>query len=89
VSKCGQRPNPVADDFSDRQQEMPMAKSLLALALGLIGGVLIGYLASVMGLPGWVRIIALLLCIVGGIMLMIESKNKEEASVKQRDGSEH
>jgi len=35
------------------------------------------------------RIIAVLLCIVGGIMLMIESKNKEEASVKQRDGSEH
>ena len=66
-----------------------MAKSLLALALGLIGGVLIGYLASVMGLPGWARTIAVLLCIVGGIMLMIESKNKEEASVKQRDGFEH
>jgi putative Ca2+/H+ antiporter (TMEM165/GDT1 family) len=67
-----------------------MAKSLLALALGLIGGVLIGYLANAMGLPGWMRIIAVLLCIVGGIMLMIEeSKNKEEASVKQRDGSEH
>jgi hypothetical protein len=27
-----------------------MAKSLLAIALGLIGGVLVGYLASVMGL---------------------------------------
>ena len=44
---------------------------------------------NAMGLPGWMRIIAVLLCIVGGIMLMIESKNKEEASVKQRDGSEH
>jgi len=66
-----------------------MAKSLLALALGLIGGVLIGYLANAMGLPGWMRIIAVLLCIVGGIMLMIESTKQEEASVKQRDGSDN
>ena len=66
-----------------------MAKSLLALALGLIGGVLIGYLANAMGLPGWVRTIAVLLCIVGGIMLMIESTKQEEASVKQRDGSDN
>jgi len=42
-----------------------------------------------MGLPGWMRTIAVLLCIVGGIMLMIESKNKEEASVKQRDGADN
>ena len=66
-----------------------MAKSLLALALGLIGGVLIGYLANAMGLPGWMRIIAVLLCIVGGIMLTIESTKQEEASVKQRDGSDN
>jgi len=66
-----------------------MAKSLLALALGLIGGVLIGYLANAMGLPGWMRIIAVLLCIVGGIMLMIESTKQEEASVKQRDGADN
>jgi len=66
-----------------------MAKSLLALALGLIGGVLIGYLANAVGLPGWMRIIAVLLCIVGGIMLMIESTKQEEASVKQRDGADN
>ena len=58
-----------------------MAKSLLALALGLIGGVLIGYLANAMGLPGWMRIIAVLLCIVGGIMLMIESKTKRRQAL--------
>jgi hypothetical protein len=39
------------------------------LALGLIDGVLIGYLANAMGLPGWVRTIAVLLCVLGGIML--------------------
>ena len=66
-----------------------MAKCLLALALGLIGGVLVGYLASVMGLLGWMRTIVVLLCIVGGIMLMIESTKQEEASVKQRDGSDN
>jgi len=42
-----------------------------------------------MGLPGWMRTIAVLLCIVGGIMLMIESTKQEEASVKQRDGSDN
>jgi ribose/xylose/arabinose/galactoside ABC-type transport system permease subunit len=66
-----------------------MPKCVLALALGLIGGVLVGNLASVMGLTGWVRTIAVMLCIVGGITLMIQSTKKEEASVKQGDGSGH
>jgi ribose/xylose/arabinose/galactoside ABC-type transport system permease subunit len=63
-----------------------MAKCLLALTFGLIGGVLIGYLASVMGLPGWVRTIAVLFCIIGGVMVMIQSTKKQEAIGKQGEG---
>jgi len=48
-------------------------------ALGLVGVVLVGNLASVM-----VRTIAVMLY---GIMLMIQSTKKEEASRKQGDGS--
>ena len=64
-----------------------MPKCVLALALGV--GVLVGNLVSVMGLTGSVRTIAVMLCIVGGIMLMIQSTKNEEASAKQGDGSGH
>ena len=65
-----------------------MPKCVLALALGR-RRVLVGNLVSVMGLTGSVRTIAVMLCIVGGIMLMIQSTKNEEASAKQGDGSGH
>jgi ribose/xylose/arabinose/galactoside ABC-type transport system permease subunit len=54
-----------------------MEKTLLAIVLALIGGVIVGYLTSLMGLPGWVRTIGVV-CVIGGLLLLLQSREERK-----------